>query len=105
LSRNVKTVSEIAAQSKLAKSTVHRVLKLLETSYIVTEAPVARRYYFGPRISQLTISPLRIHEYMVRCAEEEMRHLSNISEGTLTLDLVGEGFLNSSLGIRICFGF
>jgi DNA-binding IclR family transcriptional regulator len=88
LSRNVNTVSDIAAQSKLAKSTVHRVLKLMEASYMVTEDPVDRRYYLGPLIAQLTISPLRVHEYLVRCAEEEMRRLSNLSEETITLDIL-----------------
>ncbi len=88
LSRNVNTVSDIADQSKLAKSTVHRVLKLMEASYIVSEDPVERRYYIGPLIAQLMISPRRVHEYLVRCAEGELRRLSNISEETIVMDIL-----------------
>jgi DNA-binding IclR family transcriptional regulator len=88
LSRKINTVSDIAAESKLPKSTVHRVLKLMEASYMVSEDLVDRRYYLGPLITQLSISPLRLHEYMIRCTDKEMRRLSNLSEETITLDIL-----------------
>jgi IclR family transcriptional regulator, KDG regulon repressor len=88
LGNNINTVTDIANQCLIAKSTVHRVLKLLEESYMVIEDPVDRRYYLGPLITNLTINPVVTHEYLIRCAHEEMRRLASISEETVTLDIL-----------------
>ena len=88
LSHNVNTVTDIANQCKLAKSTVHRVLKLLEESHLVIEDPIDRSYFLGPLITNLTINPAITHEFLIRCSDEEMKHLANISEETVTLDIL-----------------
>jgi DNA-binding IclR family transcriptional regulator len=88
LGNNINTVTDIANHCSIAKSTVHRVLKLLEDSFMVIEDPVDRRYYLGPLITNLTINPVVTHEYLIRCAQEEMKRLSHFSEETVTLDIL-----------------
>lgn len=88
LGRDICTISEIAAHCKLAKSTVHRVLKLLEASYMVTEDTSERKYYLGPLLTQLTINPSRTHGYFIKCAEKEMNRLSNMFMETVCLDIL-----------------
>jgi DNA-binding IclR family transcriptional regulator len=61
---------------------------LLEDSYLVTEDPTDNRYYIGPLITRLTTNPAVLHEYLVRCAFEEMKHLSNLTEETVSLDIL-----------------
>src|SRR5512139_168468 len=72
LSNNINTITDIAGSCKLAKSTVHRVLKLLEESHLVIEDPLDRYYFLGPLITTLTANPLRTHEFLIRCARPEM---------------------------------
>jgi DNA-binding IclR family transcriptional regulator len=88
LSRNINSISEIARQCGYAKSTVHRVLKILEESYIVTEDHSQNLYYIGPLITKITMNPMVVHEYLVRCGLEEMKHLSALSEETVCLDVM-----------------
>jgi DNA-binding IclR family transcriptional regulator len=85
---NVNTITEISNQTKFAKSTVHRILKLMEESFLVTEDPVDRRYYIGPLITRLATNPLTIHEYLIRCVIDEMKHMAKISEETVALDIL-----------------
>jgi IclR family KDG regulon transcriptional repressor len=88
LGSHVHTVTEIARQSGLGKSTVHRVLKLLERSQLAVEEPVSRRYYLGPLITRLTSNPVTTHEYLIICASEEMKRLSQLSEETVAMDIM-----------------
>lgn len=88
LSKNINTVTEIASDCNFAKSTVHRVLKLLERSYIVTEDPAHNRYYLGPLLTRIASNPAVLHEYLVRCAIEEMKRLSEFTNETISLDIL-----------------
>jgi len=88
LSHNINTVTEISRHCHFAKSTVHRILKLLEQSFLVTEDPIDNHYYIGPLITNLATNPVTLHEYLIRCSLEEMKHLSAISEETVSLDIL-----------------
>jgi DNA-binding IclR family transcriptional regulator len=88
ISCNINSISDIARHCGYAKSTVHRVLKILENSHIVTEDPTESRYYLGPLIAKITINPSIVHEYLVRCAAQEMKNLSVIFEEMVTLDVM-----------------
>jgi DNA-binding IclR family transcriptional regulator len=88
LSRRVTTVSEIARQTGLGKSTVHRVLKLLEDADLVMQDPVNRNYYLGPLVARLNADPRTSHEHLVILALQEMQRLSGVSEETVTLDIL-----------------
>jgi DNA-binding IclR family transcriptional regulator len=88
LSNDIHALTEIARQCNLGKSTVHRVLKLLEQSQFVVQDSINRRYYLGPLITQLASNPITTHEYLIMYANEEMKHLSQISEETVALDIM-----------------
>ena len=88
LSQRVTTVSEIARQTGLGKSTVHRVLKLLEDADLVMQDPVNRNYYLGPLVARLNADPRTSHEHLVILALQEMQRLSQVSEETVALDIL-----------------
>ena len=86
LSDGVSTLTDIASYCKLSKSTVHRLLKALEQSNLATQDPINHKYYVGPLLTGLVLSPQITHGYLIMCAVEEMKHLSDIVEDTVTLD-------------------
>jgi IclR family KDG regulon transcriptional repressor len=88
LSNDIHALTDIARQCNLGKSTVHRVLKLLEQSQFVIQDSVNRRYYLGNLITQLASNPITTHEYLIMYASEEMKHLSQMSEETVALDIM-----------------
>ena len=88
LSNDIHALTDIARQCNLGKSTVHRVLKLLGETQLVVQDSTNRRYYLGPLITQLASNPITTHEYLIMYANEEMKHLSHISEETVTLDIM-----------------
>jgi DNA-binding IclR family transcriptional regulator len=88
LSNDVHALTDIARQCNLGKSTVHRILKLLGEAQLVVQDSTNRRYYLGPLITQLASNPITTHEYLIMYANEEMKHLSYISEETVTLDIM-----------------
>jgi len=88
LSNDVHALTDIARQCNLGKSTVHRVLKLLEQSHLAVQDTVSRRYFLGPLVTQLVSNPVTTHEYLIMYASELMKHLSQISEETIALDVM-----------------
>lgn len=72
----------------LSKSTVHRVLKLLERSQLVVEDTINRRYYLGPLVWQLTLNPITTHKRLIICARDEMKHLALVSGETVAMDIM-----------------
>jgi IclR family acetate operon transcriptional repressor len=88
LSNDVHKISDIARQCAFSKSTVHRVLKLLEQSHLAVQDTINRRYYLGPLITQLTSNPITTHKRLITYAIDEMKHLSSFSEETVALDIM-----------------
>jgi DNA-binding IclR family transcriptional regulator len=88
LSNSIHSVTDISRQCHLGKSTVHRVLKLLQQSRMVVQNSEDRRYYLGPFIVQLACSPATTHEYLIMYAYDEMKRLSALSEETTALDIM-----------------
>jgi DNA-binding IclR family transcriptional regulator len=88
LHNGVHTVTDISRQCQLGKSTVHRVLKLLQQHGLVVQNATDRHYYLGPLILQLASNPATTHEYLVLYAADEMKRLSALSEETTTLDIL-----------------
>ena len=88
LSNGIHTVTDISRQCELGKSTVHRVLKLLEHSMLVVQDIVTRRYYLGPLVTRLASNPVTTHEYLIMCAIEEMKRLRQLSEETVAMDIM-----------------
>jgi IclR family acetate operon transcriptional repressor len=88
LSNDIHKISDIARQCNFSKSTVHRVLKLLEEPLLVVQDIINRRYYLGPLITQLTANPVTTHKRLITCAIDEMKHLATFSEETVALDIM-----------------
>jgi DNA-binding IclR family transcriptional regulator len=88
IGNDVHALTDIARECNLGKSTVHRVLKLLEQSRLVVQDTINRRYYLGPLLTRLTSNPVTTHEYLIMHAHDEMRHLCQVSEETISLDIM-----------------
>jgi DNA-binding IclR family transcriptional regulator len=88
IGNDVHALTDIARECNLGKSTVHRVLKLLEQSRLVVQDTINRRYYLGPLLTRLTSNPVTTHEYLIMHAHDEMRHLCEVSEETISLDIM-----------------
>lgn len=88
LSNDVHKVSDIARQCNFGKSTVHRVLKLLEQSQLVVQDTINRRYYISMMISRLASNAIATHKRLITYADTEMQRLASISEETVALDIM-----------------
>jgi DNA-binding IclR family transcriptional regulator len=88
ISQDIHSLTDIARHCSLGKSTVHRVLKLLEASGLVVQDALNRRYYLGPLITQLASNPITTHEYLIMYTVLELKHLSALSEETVALDIM-----------------
>ncbi len=85
LSNGVNTLTDIASQCQLSKSSVHRLLKSLEEPQLVISDSVNHRYYLGPLIKQLASNPKTSNELLISTCLPEMEHLSEISGETISL--------------------
>lgn len=88
LSEDIHKVSDIARTCNFSKSTVHRVLKLLEHSQLVVQDTINRRYYLGPLVRQLASNAIITHKRLIAYADAEMQRLASISEETVALDIM-----------------
>ena len=88
IGNDIHALTDIARECNLGKSTVHRVLKLLEQSKLVVQDTINRRYYLGPLLTRLTSNPVTTHEYLIMYADNEMKRLSEVSEETINLDIM-----------------
>ena len=95
LSNDIHKVSDIARQCDFSKSTVHRVLKLLEQPQLVVQDTINRRYYLGPLVTRLASNAITTHRRLITYAEFEMQRLSSITGETVALDImVGMQYLS-----------
>ncbi len=88
LSDNIHKVSDIARQTGFSKSTVHRVLKLMEQSRLVIQDTINRSYYLGPLVTRLASNAITTHKRLITCADTEMKKLSDATEETVVLDIM-----------------
>ena len=85
LSNGFNKLTDIANQCNIGKSTAHRVLKTLEKPGFVVYNSIKHRYYLGPLISQLNSNPDTSHAFLIDYAREEMEHLAEVSQETVSL--------------------
>ena len=88
LADDIHKVSDIARRTGFSKSTVHRVLKLMEQSQLAVQDTINRSYYLGPLITRLASSAITTHKRLITCADTEMKRLADISEETIVLDIM-----------------
>ena len=107
ISNGINTVSDIAAQSHLGKSTVHRLLNALREAGLVMRDPVSRDYLFGDLLSRLVTNPKMTHEYLVRAAAREMEFLAGYTKEAIAIGVksginyIGLANLPSTRALRV----
>jgi IclR family transcriptional regulator, acetate operon repressor len=88
LADDIHKVSDIARRTGFSKSTVHRVLKLMEQSRLAVQDTINRRYYLGPLITRLASNAITTHKRLITCADSEMKRLAYLSEETVVMDIM-----------------
>lgn len=88
LSKGIDNITDIAEECGMSKATIHRLLKSLEIANLAIADPVRHKYYLGTLVQQIVSSPSRLNEFLVSCAATEMKHLFEISQETVTLDIL-----------------
>ena len=88
LADDIHKVSDIARRTGFSKSTVHRVLKLMEQSRLAVQDTINRRYYLGPLITTLASNAITTHKRLITCADAEMKRLAYLSEETVVMDIM-----------------
>ena len=88
LDQGMGTITELAGYCQLSKSTVHRLLKALEETMLVSQNPINRRYYLGPLINRFSSHPQNTHDYLITSSLDEMSRLAGLSEETVTLSVM-----------------
>jgi DNA-binding IclR family transcriptional regulator len=85
LSDGTDRISDLSDRLSLSKSTAHRLLKSLETSGLVMQDPITRRYYLGSLILNLASKPIIAHQNLIVSAFEEMKYLRDLCRETVVL--------------------
>jgi IclR family transcriptional regulator, KDG regulon repressor len=85
---DINSVTGIAENCKLSKATVHRLLKILADTHLVERDLINHQYYVGRFITQFLSKPLITHEYLVRSANQEMIHLSTVTQESVHLNVI-----------------
>jgi IclR family KDG regulon transcriptional repressor len=88
LNKGISTVSDIAENLKINKSTVYRLLQALVDAEITLRNPVNRHYYIGPLIAQIAANPGITHNTLVLCAANEMEHLSELTGESIAMNVL-----------------
>ena len=102
------TITDLALNCNLSKSTVHRILKALEETLLVSQNPITHRYYLGPLITRFSSTPRNTHEFLVTSAIEEMKRMNRFSMETVTLGVsIGIQYIHlhqiqSPYDLRVC---
>ncbi len=82
------TITEIAEHCSLSKSTVHRILKALEETQLVSQNPLNHRYYLGSLLIRFSRDPRYTHDLLVASAADEMKHLTETCGETVSLAIL-----------------
>lgn len=104
------TLTNISSRLNLSKSTVHRLLRTLEASGMVSQDPRDRRYRLGGVIISLASSQVLSHQRLTTCAFEGMRYMRDFSgETVLIYTLIGTQIicleeLPSEQGVKLTVG-
>lgn len=93
LNEIIATITDITRKIKCARFTVHRILKVMKGSSMVTEIPVNKRNYIESLITWLANTPLLSMTHFIRCITGEMEYISRLCGKTVALDIL--------LGIQI----
>jgi IclR family transcriptional regulator, KDG regulon repressor len=87
LGEGVCSPKKIGDRLNLSKSTVHRLLRVLEGSNMAVYDPISRKYYLGPLIARLNSDPIIAHQDIITAAMDEMYSLRDSTGETIGLQI------------------
>ena len=88
ISDGINTITAIAEHCNLSKSTVHRLLRAMGEAGLIIHDPSNRKYFLGELITKLISKPNVTHDYLIGCADEEMKKLLEITGETINLSIM-----------------
>ena len=103
LERPERDVAELAEETGLRRSTVHRLLSALESEGLVTKEATPGRYRLGPTAAALGVRALRSSK-LHQTVHPALEQLADESGETATLEVFTEGkmlILDEVLGARL----
>jgi len=87
LGEGLNGVVEIAGKLSLSKATVHRILQTLETSGMVIQEPMTRKYYLGPTFFNMFSNSRVAHQGLVALAFDDMWFLRELTGESVALQV------------------
>ncbi|HTY81592.1 MAG TPA: IclR family transcriptional regulator [Dehalococcoidales bacterium] len=88
LSEGKNSVTEIAQNCELNKSTVSRLLAALDKSNLAVRDPLHRKYFLGYLLNRLVANPNTTHLNLITLSVGEMSNLSRLCGETVVLDIL-----------------
>jgi DNA-binding IclR family transcriptional regulator len=88
LSNGLNTSTDIANHCNYSISTVHRLLNVMKRLNLTILDSFNHKYYLGPLVSQLTTNQTSAHRYFIINALQEMGHLSEFTQETVSLTIL-----------------
>jgi DNA-binding IclR family transcriptional regulator len=86
LAGNISSIKDIAEQCGLSTTTVHRILQSLEESELACQDPIENKYHLGPLFTQLLLTQVNVHRYLIDHANEEINRLAHLFGEAVALD-------------------
>ncbi|MBW1802194.1 MAG: IclR family transcriptional regulator [Deltaproteobacteria bacterium] len=87
LSGGIGKITDISKKLQFNKSSIHRILKTLETTGLAAQDPVTRQYYLGPFLQTLASNPLAVHQILIHCAHDQLEYLRDLSGETVGIQI------------------
>jgi IclR family acetate operon transcriptional repressor len=87
LSSGINRLSKISEDLQLSISTIHRLLKTLESIGFVIQDPSNTSYYLGPSIFRLSKNLTESHQFLISVALKHMEYLRDLSGETVSLTI------------------
>ena len=87
LAKGLDRIADICQELGYNKSTVHRLLKALESGGFVIRDPTNRHYYLSPLFVELATQPLTAHRTLTISAAPDMERLRTLSQETVVLHI------------------
>ena len=85
LADGINRFSDIMENLVLSKSTTHRLLKKLESSELVVQDPITKKYYLSSLILMLASRPGVSHQQVILCALNEIKQLQGLVDETIMI--------------------
>jgi IclR family transcriptional regulator, KDG regulon repressor len=87
LAGNICSIKDIAEHCDLSTTTVHRILQSLEESELACQDPVENKYHLGPLFTQLLLTQVNVHRYLIDHSNDEINRLASLFGEGIALDV------------------